>query len=175
MASLRNALDDNSRNLLAAGFWNYLREDITFSLFERLPLKMDLESITLSITHDFDPDFLNSISLALGKIINKAFHHQLTLEEWDAAFETLQGWHQSCPRRLGPFHWQPIKSGTGHSLPSWRFLQASHGMLAVCFPLPELTIYSCQHALLSRCCSYSCATRTRRSRWSAQGGYAASS
>jgi hypothetical protein len=128
MASLRNALDDNSRNLLAAGFWNYLREDITFSLFERLPLKMDLESITLSVTHTFDPDFLNSISLALGKIINKAFHHKLIREEWDTAFETLQKWRQSCPTQLEPFHWQPIKSGTGNPLPFWRFLQPSHGM-----------------------------------------------
>ncbi|KAH0495902.1 hypothetical protein TgHK011_009427 [Trichoderma gracile] len=53
-------------SLLAAGFWNYLREDITFSLFEGCPLKMDVtESAAPSLADGHDQQ-LHSISLILA-------------------------------------------------------------------------------------------------------------
>ncbi|KAK2475442.1 hypothetical protein H9L39_13035 [Fusarium oxysporum f. sp. albedinis] len=74
MASLHDVLSGIPQaGLLGAGFWNYLREDITFSLFEECPLKMNLESTPLMIQHTSDQDYLNSITLILGKIINMSF------------------------------------------------------------------------------------------------------
>ncbi|KXJ94714.1 hypothetical protein Micbo1qcDRAFT_202540 [Microdochium bolleyi] len=60
--------------LLIQGFWNYLREDITFSLFGECPLKIDLAStyIPPSATGS-DHDHLNNISTILGNIINGIF------------------------------------------------------------------------------------------------------
>lgn len=127
MVSHQNALNLRTRSLLTAGFWNYLREDITFSLFEQCPLKMDLDPLTLITSHETDPDYLNSISLILGKIINIAFQRPLTEEEWEAAFSMTREWIKARPDRLGPFSRRPAIVGTPNPLPSLYFLHESHG------------------------------------------------
>ncbi|KAK7213752.1 hypothetical protein V2G26_020930 [Clonostachys chloroleuca] len=127
MVSHQNALNLRTRSLLTAGFWNYLREDITFSLFEQCPLKMDLDPLTLIASHETDPDYLNSISLILGKIINIAFQRPLTEEEWEAAFSMTHEWIKARPDRLGPFSRRPAIVGTPSPLPSLYFLHESHG------------------------------------------------
>lgn len=115
------------RGLLASGFWNYLREDITFSLFENCPLKMDLTSIPPVSKYDSDQDYLNSITLILGKIINAAFRHSLAVQEWDTAFEMVRQWSSACPKRLGPFSKRPGGPGTDEGFPQMWFLQPCHG------------------------------------------------
>lgn len=131
MVSVHDLLSgDLNRGLVAAGFWNYLREDITFSLFETCPLKMDLESISLIIKHDSDQDYLNSITLILGKIINVAFHRPFTVQEWEAGLEMVRQWSSTCSQRLQPFSKLPGGPGTNELFPQAWFLQPCHGTWA---------------------------------------------
>ncbi|UKZ81394.1 hypothetical protein TrVFT333_009166 [Trichoderma virens FT-333] len=82
-------------SLLAAGFWNYLREDITFSLFEGCPLKMDVTgSAAPRLTNSHDQ--LHSISLILGQIINKAFSYQISAIEWQQFAGMVHAWLTSA-------------------------------------------------------------------------------
>ncbi|KAJ2975055.1 hypothetical protein NUW58_g8465 [Xylaria curta] len=69
-SQLRGVLDHPSGGLLHSGFWNYLREDITFSLFGNCTLKIDLGPIPRLRNVLSDQDRLNAISLALGRIVN---------------------------------------------------------------------------------------------------------
>ncbi|KAH7241109.1 uncharacterized protein BKA55DRAFT_517960 [Fusarium redolens] len=104
MASLHDVLSGIPQaGLLGAGFWNYLREDITFSLFEECPLKMNLESTPLIIQHSSDQDYLNSITLILGKIINMSFKQDTDGLQWDYVKEDLKCWRNSCPRHTKPY------------------------------------------------------------------------
>ncbi|EHK17213.1 uncharacterized protein TRIVIDRAFT_195192 [Trichoderma virens Gv29-8] len=89
-------------SLLAAGFWNYLREDITFSLFEGCPLKMDVTgSAAPRLTNSHDQ--LHSISLILGQIINKAFNYQISAIEWQQFAGMVHAWLSELPRHVKPF------------------------------------------------------------------------
>ncbi|KAF4944424.1 hypothetical protein FGADI_12705 [Fusarium gaditjirri] len=104
MASLHDVLSGIPQTgLLGAGFWNYLREDITFSLFEECPLKMSLERTPLAIQHSSDQDYLNSITLILGKIINMSFKQDTDGRQWDYVKEDLKSWRKSCPRHMKPY------------------------------------------------------------------------
>ncbi|KAM0236062.1 hypothetical protein ACHAPO_005286 [Fusarium lateritium] len=91
MASIHDVLSGNLRaGLLGAGFWNYLREDITFSLFENCPLKMNLDNTPLIIHHESDQDYLNSITLILAAIL----HYYLVTMTFiclHGRLETLEG------------------------------------------------------------------------------------
>ncbi|KAJ3494808.1 hypothetical protein NLG97_g3835 [Lecanicillium saksenae] len=108
--------------LLAAGFWNYLREDITFSLFQGCPLKIDLVSIQAP-TFRSGESHLHSISLILGDIINKICARQATEFEWRQCYNTLDQWLVSLPQRLFPF--STIHTATD-VFPQIRFLQDYH-------------------------------------------------
>ncbi|VUC37962.1 unnamed protein product [Clonostachys rosea] len=88
---------------------------------------MDLDPLTLITSHETDPDYLNSISLILGKIINIAFQRPLTEEEWEAAFSMTHEWIKSRPDRLGPYSRRPAVVGTPNPLPPIYFLHESHG------------------------------------------------
>ncbi len=106
-----------SRGLFAAGFWNYLREDITFSLFRRCPLKIDLDllispfSSVLSPSDNMpseDEDYLNAISLILGRIINAAFVPSsggksdslgMMDDTWAALLDMVKSWRNGLPRQ----------------------------------------------------------------------------
>lgn len=115
------------RDLLAAGFWNYLREDITFSLFETCPLKMSLREVPLPATHDTDEDYLNTASLILGKIINIAFDHVTDSEEGESMLQMVREFIPTFPKRMYPFSMGTQQSGAGFRLPAIRFLRPCHG------------------------------------------------
>ncbi|KAJ9601927.1 hypothetical protein H2200_013597 [Cladophialophora chaetospira] len=53
---------------LRAGLWNYLREDITFSLINECPLKVDVGQVDLDLGRD--DDHANQITLLLASLIN---------------------------------------------------------------------------------------------------------
>lgn len=128
MASLHDVLSGIPQaGLLGAGFWNYLREDITFSLFEECPLKMDLETTPLTIQHSSDQDYLNSITLILGKIINMSFKQNTDGRQWDCIKEDLKSWRNSCPRHMKPYSRLQGESATSHLFPAIWFLQPCHG------------------------------------------------
>ena len=108
-----------------AGFWNYLREDITFSLLEECPLKMDLSDIPLQAECSADPDYLNSVSLILGRIVNACFGGSIGEEEWFRLLQTLRSWRETLPNRLEPF--STAAHGPNSMFPSVWMLQDSHG------------------------------------------------
>ncbi|KAK4198909.1 phytanoyl dioxygenase [Triangularia verruculosa] len=60
--------------ILAAGFWNYLREDITHGLFEHRPLKMDVSTLSPPKESPADQTWLNAVSLILGQILSCYMH-----------------------------------------------------------------------------------------------------
>ncbi|KAM0561242.1 hypothetical protein ACHAPJ_003120 [Fusarium lateritium] len=128
MASLHDVLSGNLQaGLLGAGFWNYLREDITFSLFQECPLKMNLEDTPLINHHHSDQDYLNSITLILGKIINMAFNDDIEETRWNLVTDLLKNWRRVCPDHLKPFSRMQGEAGTSHHFPAIWFLQPCHG------------------------------------------------
>ncbi|KAF5676991.1 hypothetical protein FHETE_1893 [Fusarium heterosporum] len=142
MASLHDILSGTLQaGLLGAGFWNYLREDITFSLFEECPLKMNLESTPLIIQHDSDQGFLNSITLILGKIINMAFGRDPNHVRLDSLVEMLEAWRGTCPDYMKPFSRLDGRTGSSHHFPATWFLQPSHAAI-LHYYLVALTIIS---------------------------------
>lgn len=124
LASREGAVAEYGGNaLLAAGFWNYLREDITFSLFQGCPLKMDLASVRTPTFVD-GQSHLHSISLILGRIINLAFSRQMTELSWQKLHGEAINWREGLPPHLLPFS---TIAATGESFPRVRFLQDYHG------------------------------------------------
>lgn len=121
--------DDDSRELLESGFWNYLREDITFSLFERCPLKMDLqaESMRLDPPCRRDEDYLNPITILLGRIINDAFSERPNSERLMSYSEELGAWFQKLPERLMPYAMGSKTSNADLGLPTFWCLRPCHG------------------------------------------------
>ncbi|KAH9429647.1 hypothetical protein MCOR02_009384 [Pyricularia oryzae] len=116
--------------LRGAGFWNYLREDITFSLFQRCPLKMGLDQVELFVWRGDDADgdhaYLNAVSLILGRIINDCFGREtVSPEAWDFLFRLLRDWCSALPGRFAPFARE--ERGLGLALPSVWMLHDCHG------------------------------------------------
>ncbi len=66
--------DLSDHSLLAAGFWNYLREDISYSLFSDCPLKVHMDQVCL--LERLDDEYANNISLLLGRTVNVFFGNQ---------------------------------------------------------------------------------------------------
>ncbi|KAG7114515.1 hypothetical protein HYQ46_011319 [Verticillium longisporum] len=99
-------LDNGFRTLSSAGFWNYLREDITYSLFEEHPLKMDLENIPMPTQHLEDHDHLNAISLVLGRTLNAHFSDGSPGRDQpvsvSAMLHMLRSWQEALPRHFDP-------------------------------------------------------------------------
>lgn len=99
-------LDNGFRTLSSAGFWNYLREDITYSLFEEQPLKMDLENIPVPTQHLEDHDHLNAISLVLGRILNAHLNDGSPGRDQpvsvSAMLHMLRSWQKALPRHFEP-------------------------------------------------------------------------
>ncbi|KAM0602616.1 hypothetical protein ACHAQG_008205 [Verticillium nonalfalfae] len=125
-------LDDNGfRTLSSAGFWNYLREDITYSLFEEQPLKMDLENIPMPTLQLEDHDHLNAISLVLGRILNAHFNDGSPGRDQPASVSAmlpvLQSWQKALPR-----HFEPLSAARQYFL-------VSIMVLCMVMPLETLT------------------------------------
>ncbi|KAI0013781.1 hypothetical protein F4779DRAFT_293015 [Xylariaceae sp. FL0662B] len=104
-ASQRHSLPDKlSEKLLAAGFWNYLREDITFT----------------------DDDHLNAITLILGRIINATIGPSTDIpgEAWNTLLALVRVWLSNLPPHFQPFSRAPVPLLS--NLPSVRMLQDCH-------------------------------------------------
>lgn len=68
-------------DLLSAGFWNYLREDITVALIEKRCLMIELSAQNLPHAAEEEDDFPNHITFLLGKVINRCLPEDaLTLD-----------------------------------------------------------------------------------------------
>ncbi|KAK2020852.1 hypothetical protein LX32DRAFT_733790 [Colletotrichum zoysiae] len=147
LATHRNPLNDClGSGIGAAGFWNYLREDITFSLFRRCPLKIDLERMPLPTRHDTDQDHLNTVSLILGRIINACFSGVVTEGAWTFLLRMLQDWRSGLPPRFASF--AKTERGLSLALPSIWMLKDCHAA-ALHYRLVSMTLL-CTHATPER-------------------------
>ncbi|KEF52445.1 uncharacterized protein A1O9_11686 [Exophiala aquamarina CBS 119918] len=87
-----------SKPLLLAGLWNYLREDITFALINRYPLKTNIGSVRIGVYRD--DDYASQITLLLARVINKVF---LDIEDDGVTLrKELSEWRSSLP--FEPYH-----------------------------------------------------------------------
>lgn len=100
----RSVLDNQpeimNAGLLTAGFWNYLREDITVALIQKRSLMMDLSTEDLPLVLDGDDAFANRITYILGKIINYCLREDgtpLERNEWENMMHEVESWKSILP------------------------------------------------------------------------------
>lgn len=126
--SIIDQLTDATSGLSTAGFWNYLREDITFSLYEQCGLKISLDGITAP-SHTTEESYVNSITLILGQILNTIYANEVGMneQEWNRLLENAMSWHASLPSSFQPFSHEPSL----RTLPRAWYLRDCHGMLFV--------------------------------------------
>ncbi|CEL03648.1 hypothetical protein ASPCAL04799 [Aspergillus calidoustus] len=106
-------------DLLSAGFWNYLREDITASLIEHRSLMIDLSSQQISLDageegQGDDADHANRVTFLLGKVINRCLavdSPALTFEEWEVMKAELNNWKNSLPPSFEPIRTPGLRKG----------------------------------------------------------------
>jgi hypothetical protein len=87
-------------DLLSAGYWNYLREDITVALIEQRGLMITLSDQNAPPHPTEDADFANYITFLLGKIINRCLSvdsSALSSLEWEAMKADLDKFISSLP------------------------------------------------------------------------------
>ena len=87
-------------DLISAGYWNYLREDITVALIEQRGLMITLSDQNKPPEPSDDTDHANYVTFLLGKIINRCLSIDspaLSLSEWEAIKRELGNWNSSLP------------------------------------------------------------------------------
>lgn len=96
---------DIKTDLLGAGFWNYLREDITVALIEKRSLMIDLSAyVHLPEALESD-DFPARVTFLLGIIINRCLPKDavaLDIVEWETLKRELEDWMVSLPESFEP-------------------------------------------------------------------------
>ncbi|KAL4893849.1 hypothetical protein BDV59DRAFT_177310 [Aspergillus ambiguus] len=115
-------------DLLSAGYWNYLREDITVALIERRGLMITLSDQNAPLEPTEDMDFANYVTFLLGKCINRCLSVDsppLDLLEWEAMKAELDSWKSSLPPSFDPIRTPQL--GTQSSFPSIWTLRSWHG------------------------------------------------
>ncbi|KAI0542090.1 hypothetical protein GGR58DRAFT_335664 [Xylaria digitata] len=125
-SQLQDLLGHPSGGLRLSGFWNYLREDITFSLFGDCPLKIDLDYIPRLRNISSDQDQLNAISLVLGRIINAMIRSTagMTGESWETMLTDVKDWLSVLPTHFKPFSRAKLPSLA--KLPTVHMLKPCH-------------------------------------------------
>ena len=93
-------------SLARAGFFNFMREDITYSLINRCPLKIDMEGMDVFEAND-DEYQLNVATLHLAKAINQTFGSVTTANSAASMLETLQRWCESLPVQFTSYYETP--------------------------------------------------------------------
>ncbi|OGM49741.1 hypothetical protein ABOM_001860 [Aspergillus bombycis] len=91
--------------LLGAGFWSYLREDITVALIEKRSLMIELSQEQLPPSIEGEDDLANRITYLLGKVINRCLDQDaspLEQHEWRSLSDDLDTWRASLPASFEP-------------------------------------------------------------------------
>lgn len=115
-------------DLLSAGYWNYLREDITVALIEQRGLMITLSDQNAPSEPTEDADFANHITFLLGKIINRCLSvdsQALTPFEWEAMKSDLDKWKSSLPSSFDTI--QTPELGKQRNFPSIWAIRSWHG------------------------------------------------
>ncbi|KAI1173035.1 hypothetical protein F4777DRAFT_590108 [Nemania sp. FL0916] len=104
-SQILDVFNDPSEGIFYSGFWNYLRQDITLSLLEKCPLKIDLNGIIPLDGFKSDQAHLDAITLILGQAVNAMIGStaQKVHERWCILSSSLQRWVAGSPR-----HFQPV-------------------------------------------------------------------
>lgn len=114
---------------MRAGFWNYLREDITVALMEKRNLMIELNDLCPPLERNGDDDFANHVTYILGRIINYCLRNdEISMSEWQPLKEELENWNMSLPSSFEPVS-TPGLSGK-NSFPSWWTISKWHSMLS---------------------------------------------
>lgn len=116
----------SSQGFAETGFWNYLREDITFSLYERCPLKMDLEQAQHVYEYRTDEDYLNLLTMVLGRIINATFGDQVVTSQWVDCLDAICWSFEVYPNHMLPF--ARTAASDSSPFPVVWFARPCHGM-----------------------------------------------
>lgn len=119
-------LDSATPSLWRAGYFNFLREDITFSLMNQCALKIDpakLDSVYQPIT---DEDHVNLATLILGQAVNACFSNAQAVAARNVVASRLESWHQSLPPQIQPYHDTTSDHSNPSTFPTIRMLHDSH-------------------------------------------------
>ena len=111
--------------LWRAAFFNYLREDITFSLINRCPLKMDLDNVVVPMRGADDEDQLNVAALHLANAINTVFVNGRSSRMKASDAERFWVWHSSLPRQFVPYFESDVED-SADTLPVIRMFRDCH-------------------------------------------------
>ncbi|KAJ5926228.1 hypothetical protein N7516_008001 [Penicillium verrucosum] len=114
-------------DLLSAGYWNYLREDITVALIEQRGLMITLSDQNAPPEPTEDADFANHVTFLLGKVINRCLSvdsQALTALEWEDMKANLDKWKSSLPSSFDTI--QTPGLGKKSSFPSIWALRSWH-------------------------------------------------
>lgn len=115
-------------DLLSAGYWNYLREDITVALIEKRGLMITLSDQNAPPEATEDMDFANSVTFILGKLINRCLSvdsSPLGVMEWEAMKAELDRWKSFLPPSFDPIETPGLR--TPSSFPPIWTLRSWHG------------------------------------------------
>lgn len=138
--SAASSLTMDTPNLWKAGFFNYLREDITFSLMNCRVLKIDLNNMAVPESALDDEDQLNFAALYLAEAINLGFSHAPSKRMQSGLSDRFEKWQHSLPERFSPFY-----DSTGDEsysvFPIIRLLRGCHVAVAQYGLLTESLIY----------------------------------
>lgn len=118
-------LDLQTSSLYRAGFFNFLREDITFALVNQCPLKIDSEKLKGTYTPLTDEDQLNVVTLILGQAINASFGDDRPTLRMEVAHQLGQ-WKQKLPSHFQPTHDSYIEKMVLSIFPLMYMLHDSH-------------------------------------------------
>lgn len=116
-------------SLRRAGFFNYLREDITFSLMNTCKLKIDLNDVSIPDQEMSDEDTLNIATIHLGNTINLMFQPDPSQRDAKRALDCLETWTPSLPAHFWPYH-ETLIDDAPSTFPTIRMLQNCHTAVA---------------------------------------------
>jgi hypothetical protein len=132
---------------MSAGFWNYLRQDITVALMEKRRLKIDLSNVSMGPPVE-DDDRANMISRLLGIVINRCLGKDapaLGLSEWTSLQLDVEQWRRDLPRSFEPIS---ISGPAKSSFPELFLLHGWHGMPKIIIDM----VYLLLTIFFSSCC-----------------------
>ena len=123
------SVDLETWGLVQAGFWNYLREDITVALEFRRPLhmKLDIETPIPNAMTGLPHDHANRVTYLLAKIINFCWGNGSSAgrtNNWRFLSKEMSEFQIALPRGFSPYSSAPKPES--HPLPSTWALRPYH-------------------------------------------------